>query len=255
LSVRTAVILAAGMGVRLRGVLSDVPKGFLSIDGRSLIERSLELLLARDMQTILIVTGHLGGCYEKLAAGYPRVRTVTNVEYARSGSMYSLYCAGEAIRAAGSDFLLLESDLIYEMRALDSLLSDPRGDVILLSGATHSGDEVYVETRGDRVVAMTKDRTRLSAVAGELVGISRISLSLFEQMRLAAEMRFREDLHLDYEDCLVRAAAGHPLYYHKIEDLIWSEVDDENHLRRVHEQVAPRLRQADGGLAPPRRTH
>jgi choline kinase len=251
MSVKTAVVLAAGMGMRLRGVLSDVPKGFLVIDGRSLIERSLDMLLARGMQKIIIATGHLKHHYEELADRYPQVETATNAEYARSGSMYSLYCAREAIRAADSDFLLLESDLIYEMRALDRLLSDPRSDVILLSGATHSGDEVYVETRGDRILAMSKDRTRLSGVGGELVGISRISLSLFRQMQRSAELRFKGDLHLDYEDCLVLAASAHPIYYHKIEDLIWSEIDDENHWRRVRETVLPRLKQVDSAWRTP----
>ena len=41
-------------------------------------------------------------------------------EFAASGSMYSLYCARTAVQG---DYLLLESDLIYEPRALDELLA------------------------------------------------------------------------------------------------------------------------------------
>ncbi len=245
MSVGTAVILAAGMGTRLRGVLTDVPKGFLVIEGRSLIERSLDFLLACGVKRIVIVAGHLKHHYEDLARRYPQAAVVTNEAYAASGSMYSLYCAREAIDEAGSDFLLLESDLIYEMRALERLLSDPRRDVVLLSGTTHSGDEVYVETQGDRITAMSKDRSKLSFTGGELVGISRISLSFFARMRSFAEARFKKDYRMDYEDCLVQAGSVQPLYYHKIDNLIWSEIDDEAHLQRVLHEVLPELKQAD----------
>jgi choline kinase len=245
MKVTTAVILAAGMGTRLRGVLTDVPKGFLVLDGQSLIERSLDMLLSCGLKKIIIVAGYLKQYYENLGRRYPQVEVVTNDDYAESGSMYSLYCAREAIRIAQSDFLLLESDLVYEMRALDQLMSDPRNDVILLSGTTHSGDEVYVETCDDRIMAMGKDRARLSSVAGELVGISRISLPFFALMQRFAKAQFKESYQMDYEDCLVQAASVQPLRYLKIDDLIWSEIDDESHLQRVIEQILPGVRQAD----------
>ena len=42
--INSAVILAAGMGVRLRNVIGVCPKGLLEIEGKSLIIRSLERL-------------------------------------------------------------------------------------------------------------------------------------------------------------------------------------------------------------------
>ena len=94
--------------------------------------------------------------------------------------MYSLWCARDRIKGS---FLLLESDLIYEQRALDILLTGP-AEAILLSGTTLAGDEVYVETEGEghnsRLYAMSKDAGALGAdPAGELVGISLISPELF----------------------------------------------------------------------------
>lgn len=57
--VRTAVILAAGMGVRLkdRGRLS--PKGCLCLGEKSIVEESVLRLLATGIERIVIVTGHL----------------------------------------------------------------------------------------------------------------------------------------------------------------------------------------------------
>ena len=92
------------------------------------------------------VTGHLAEQFEPLRDRYQgAVQLVHNSYYADSGSMYSLYCARQHV---DEDFLLLESDLIYERRALAALLEYPEDDILLLSGFTNSSDEVFVETNG-----------------------------------------------------------------------------------------------------------
>lgn len=237
----TAVILAAGMGTRLRGEIADLPKGFLRLGERSIIEESIERLVAAGIGDIVVVTGHCAAHYERLAADQDgRVRTVHNPRFAESGSMYSLYCARAAV---AGDFLLLESDLIYEPRALIELLAVSDPDAILLSGPTGAGDEVWVETNNGRLVAMSKDRDALSGdVAGELVGISRISAGLFTVMQDIAGKAFERSLRFDYEtDCLVAAAALRPIACPVICDLAWSEIDDPDHLRRAREHVYPQI--------------
>ncbi len=239
--INSAVILAAGMGTRLRGEIADIPKGFLRLGERSIIEESIERLGAAGIGDIVIVTGHCAEHYERLAAGQGGcVRTVHNPLFAESGSMYSLYCAREAI---AGDFLLLESDLIYEPRALTELLAAPAPDAILLSGPTGAGDEVWVETCDGKLVGMSKDRDALSGdIAGELVGISRISTALFALMQDVAGKAFEESLRYDYEtDCLVAAAALRPIACPVIADLAWSEIDDPGHLRRARERVYPQI--------------
>ncbi len=65
--VRNAVILAAGMGIRIRGTIDTVPKGFISIDGETLIERSIRKMKQCGIESITIVTGHLSHYYDVLA--------------------------------------------------------------------------------------------------------------------------------------------------------------------------------------------
>ena len=245
---RLAVILAAGMGSRLgeRGRMR--PKGFLQLGERPIIEESLERLRDAGIEHVVIVTGHCASWYEELAqasAGF--VSTVHNAQYANSGSMYSLCCAAEQITG---DFLLLESDLIYERRAIAELLEYPRDNGILLSGATHSGDEVFVETAGERLVSMSKERSGLGSVAGELVGITKVSLPLLAQMVVLAQAAFEKSLRYDYEtDCLVQAAALYPVYCHLVPDVAWAEIDDDRHWRRAREHVYPTIVSRDGAPA------
>jgi 2-aminoethylphosphonate-pyruvate transaminase len=237
--VTTAVILAAGMGTRLRNEVADRPKGFVRIGSRPIVEESVLRLRSRGITDIVIVTGFAASHYEALARGWPGlVRTVHNGEFAESGSMYSLWCARD--RVERRPFLLLESDLVYEPRALDVLLDGADPDAVLLSGPTGAGDEVYVESVAGRLVAMAKDRSRLASVAGELVGISRVSAELFGLMQRIAAQAFASSLRYDYETgCLVAAARDRAIACPVVTDLAWGEIDDPAHLRRVTGTVYP----------------
>ncbi len=243
---RTAAILAAGMGTRLEGELSGRPKGFLQLGDRPIVEESVRRLSDAGIERIVIVTGYSAEHYEKLAARYPNlIETVHNAEFANSGSMYSLFCARRKL--ADESFLLLESDLIYEPRALDVIVGFDQADAILLSGPTGAGDEVYVESRDGVLVSMSKHREALGpGIAGELVGISKISRGLFGLMLNIAEDLFEESFWFDYEtDCLVAAAHNWAIACPVINGLVWTEIDDAAQLDRARTEVYPKLRQAD----------
>ncbi len=236
----TAVILAAGMGTRLRSAHKDMPKGFLELGGRPIIEQSIARLERAGINDIVIVTGYLAEHYQQLVPRYEGlVRVVHNPDYATSGSMYSLYCARDAV---DDDFLLLESDIIFESRALEVLIASEQSDAVLLSGPTHAGDEVYVEAPAGLLVNMSKDRSKLGSVAGELVGITKVSRGLFGLMKHIAGEHFRESLRYDYEtDCLVAAARSWEIACPVVADLVWAEIDDPAHLERATRLIQPLL--------------
>lgn len=246
MKVKTAVILAAGMGTRLKEIGQATPKGFLKLGDRPIIEESIERLTDCGIQQVIIVTGHLSEFYERLQQRFnPRMLTVVhNPYYGESGSMYSLYCARELIEG---DFLLLESDLIYERRALSAVLNFPKDNVVLLSGSTNAGDEVYVETSDETIVAMSKRKADLGQnIAGELVGISKVSYPLFERMLASTSLIFKTSLMMDYEtDALIAVAKSYPVYYTVITDLLWAEIDDLDHLVRARDQIYPAILQKD----------
>lgn len=252
-AIQTAVILAAGRGTRLAGELVDRPKGFIRIGAEPIVEESIARLVAAGIREVVIVTGHLAHYYDELAGRHAGlVQTVHNDRFADSGSMYSLYCARERLR---EPFLLLESDLVYEPRALTTLLEGPDEDAILISGPSGAGDEVFVAARDGFLAGMSKRRADLADdVTGELVGISRISPALFALMCRIAEAAFRRSLMFDYETgCLVAAGRERPIACPLVSDLLWGEIDDPVHLARVREQVYPRLRQRPAGSVAPSR--
>lgn len=240
--VPSAIILAAGMGVRMQELGTQMPKGYICLGTRVILEESISHLVAVGIRHIVIVTGHLAEFFEPLSAKYDGiVQLVHNPLYAESGSMYSLYCARHHL---DEDFLLLESDIIYERKALTSCLERPDKNIVLLSGCTNSSDEIFVETNLEgHLVSMSKNRDDLgAAIAGEFVGISKISQRLFGVMLSSAKESFLTTRHVDYEtDCLVSSAGLVAVNCHLVEDLIWSEIDDASHLGRARNVIYPRL--------------
>ncbi len=241
--VSTAVILAAGMGRRLGDLAQQKPKGFLVLDGQPIVERSLRILQAFGIRRILIVTGYQAAWYETLAAAHAGIHTVHNERYAESGSMFSL------ARAAGlvdEDFLLLESDLIYEKRAIAATLAAPAENCVLLSGPTRSGDEVYVEVRGDKVWNLSKKPAELTSIGGEFVGITKVSRAMWTELLAEGNRLMDRNPNVEYDSgCLAALAKRYPVGCLRVDDLCWAEIDDEQHLQRARQQVLPAIHAHD----------
>jgi choline kinase len=246
---RAAIVLAAGMGTRLRDLFPDRPKGFVEIGGETLIERSLRLLEERGVTRVVIVAGHLGDRYHELAKSRRGVEVVDNPAYATTGSMASL---ARALEVVEEDHFLLESDLFYEERALDRLLARDEPDVLLASGPTGATDEVWVEAVDGRLRALSKSPADLAHVCGELVGIVKVSAELGRT--LAAAFADFVDRHghgqMAYEtDALVGVSSRHPIGVEVVPDLLWGEVDYEHHYLRVRDEIYPAWRARTGEVA------
>lgn len=113
--------------------------------------------------------------------------------------MGTLACCAPLIKG---NFLLLESDLIYDMIGLKVLTVDYRPNVMLASGKSNSHDEVYLEADvKDVLQRISKDKTVIPFPAGELVGITRITKQALNKM--VNYYNSNPDLiKLDYEHAL-----------------------------------------------------
>lgn len=241
--VKTAVILGAGSGRRLKNVVADYPKGFLKLGKKPVVQESIEKLLEFGFEEIIIVTGFASHYYKKLAADFDQVNLIKNEVFADSGSMYSLACARSVIK---HDFILLESDLIYEKAALEALQSSAYPSSILVSGKTNSGDEVYVGLKNGRVVHISKKREDIEVLGGELVGITKISFDFYQHMLHEADDFFKTNLNWEYDSgCLSAVAKKFEIYATKVDDLVWSEVDNEEHLNRARKIIYPKIMERD----------
>lgn len=240
--IKVAVILAAGLGSRLKDRTKEKPKGLLEVEGISLVERSVKNLLNSGIEKIFIGTGYLSEAYDLFAQKYPQIKTIKSDKYETTSSMYTLYNLKDSLN---DDFLLLESDLLYEPISLNYLLEDKIEDIILSSGKTNSNDEVYIQVDDNlNLVAMSKKKDELDSIYSELVGISKISFNRYKQMCKFFENQ--DNVKIDYEYIMVETSKTNPFFVKKIDNLIWCEIDDENHLNRALNIILPKIKEKYG---------
>lgn len=129
-----AIILAAGMGRRLKDLTSDNTKCMVKVNEERLIDRGLRQLDSLGLDKIIIVVGYMG---EKLIhhigtlnIGTPIVY-VDNPIYDKTNNIYSLYLAKDFLLE--QDTLLLESDLIIEDGVLENLVANPYPSLALVA--------------------------------------------------------------------------------------------------------------------------
>lgn len=248
--IKQAVILAGGMGTRLGSMTKTMPKGFIKIDGVAMVERSCKKLFEAGIEEIVIGTGHCKEYYEDLAKKYNGlIKTICNENYQNTSSMGTLDVCFDLIKG---DFLLLESDLIYDDVGLFVLKNSNYSNVLLASGPTGSGDEVYVDAdENDILCGISKNKAEVPKIMGELVGISRVSKAFLDKMIAFYRADLSKTIKMDYEKVFLEVNKTENgenddfMHVHTLQHYNWTEVDTDEMLKRAVSLVYPKIQESE----------
>lgn len=176
-----AVILAGGLGTRLRPLTYDIPKPMVPVAGKPFLEHQVAMLRAQGADAILLLTGYLGEQIEAhfgdgAAFGIP-------IAYAREpsplGTGGALLAAREALRER---FVLLYGDsfLPIDVGAVAARLDDGRWDAVTVAydNADDTDVRANLALHGDAVSLYLKDGDdpRLSHVEAGVTALRRAAL-------------------------------------------------------------------------------
>ncbi len=128
-----AIILAAGMGKRLKELTQNNTKCMVKVNGVTLIDRMLHQIEKQNLSRIIVVVGYKGeeliDYINTLGIRTP-IEFINNPIYDKTNNIYSLALAKD--RLLEDDTLLFESDLIFEDAVLEALVADPRDTLALV---------------------------------------------------------------------------------------------------------------------------
>lgn len=141
------MILAAGLGERLRPLTDNIPKPLIKIAGKSLIEHHLERLKSAGYKEIVINLSHLGHMIQaQLGNGR---RFGVQIEYSPEGEE-PLETAGGIIHAlpllGNEPFLVINSDIWCDHSlSFANLSRNKQAHLVLIDNPSHNpkGDFVY----------------------------------------------------------------------------------------------------------------
>ena len=115
-----AIFIAAGRGSRLGSLTEDLPKPLVDINGKSIIERQIELLHKKNIDDIIIVTG-----YKKEKFKFKNVKYIFNPNFLIDEQAGSLMSARQKF---SGDVLIMFGDILFDEHILQQVL-DSSGDI------------------------------------------------------------------------------------------------------------------------------
>ncbi len=235
-----AIILAAGMGSRLKDKTKDIPKALVSINGTPLIINTLNILSNFNISEVIIVVGYLkekiksfiGNSYNNMKITY-----VDNDLYKESNNIYSLYLTKNYIK---EDTLLLECDLYFQKKIIDRIINEKSDCNIMVSKynpKTMNGTVVELDHNSNVKGLIVKSRQNKNFNYDDkykTVNIYKFSKDFFLKKYIPAIDLYikTESMNSYYEFVL-----GALIYYNNdafkaiiVDEELWREVDDEKDL-------------------------
>lgn len=236
------MVLAAGVGRRLRPYTDKLPKALIQVDGeKTILDIALENLASVGIDHVVIVVGYAAEAVQQRKAAFERryrlnLTLVDNDKAEDWNNAYSMWTARDLM---GDGVLLVNGDTVHPVSVEETLLSS-RGPAVLLAVDSFkklAAEEMKVTVDGEgALIRITKSMDPAEAF-GEYIGATLVEADAVPHLIDSLETTWRRDPNLYYEDAyqemvdrgdVVMTAAiprGTP----------WVEVDDQNDLARARE--------------------
>lgn len=145
-----AIIMAAGLGNRMRPVTDHIPKPLIPVNGTRMIDTAIDALHDNGIREIHIVTGYLKEKFDVLKEKYPDVDFIENPYYRTCNNISSLYVAREYL---GRCIIMDGDQVIYNREVLFPQFTKSGYCSIWTEGHT---DEWLQNVEGNRVVSCSR---------------------------------------------------------------------------------------------------
>ncbi len=243
-----AIILAAGIGNRLGDQSRNRPKSLLEFDGKSLMQRHIELLIENRIESITIVVGYQADLIRDHLSQYQHdIHFIENERYT-DGSLISLNCARD-ILLNQEQFLIMDADVLYHPFILERLINTDVENCLLIDRDFIPGDEpVKVCIDGnDHIIEFRKqlaDDLQYEK-QGESVGFFKFTNHVGQAIIERIDDYLAKGLNdTPYEEAIRDCLLNEPSVfgYEDVTGLEWIEIDFPEDIIRARDEILPAIK-------------
>lgn len=235
-----AIILAAGMGSRIKPLTDNCPKSLLKVGGKTILERMLSRIQDCGITEVIFVLGYLEGqIRDYVTSQFPGIDAtfVVNEAFSTTNTGYSLMLALR--HTQGATIVKFDADVVFDVRILRHLIdSDHETCLCIDKHIQLDAEEIKVTIDDDnRVMKVSKSVPPKDAI-GESIGIEKIcgpiTLTLLAHLEkfMGDPAHHQEYYEASYERLI---ATGAPFHTLDISGLNWVEIDTKEDYALAHE--------------------
>lgn len=235
-TVKKAVILAAGMGLRLQPITNSLPKCLVEINGESILRRTINALEKHGFEEVIMVTGFKHEMIEnevRMFDGKIQIKTIHNELYHSTNNIYSLWLVKDAIHES---FALLESDLIVEEDIYRSFTQPDRIALDLYDAEIHTGTTATLNENGNVNHMFIKQEPTGEAAIFKTVNIYSFSNETWILLIKELESLITNgDVNIFYEVALNTLIRSNKIDLEMVDfsNVMWDEIDSISDYERV----------------------
>ena len=225
-----AVILAAGVGSRIRPLTDNCPKSLLMINGKTILEMMISHIQKCGISEIVFVLGYLQDqIKDYVKTQFPDLvaHYITNKKYKETNTGYSLLLTKDLVQ--NSTFIKFDADVVFDIAILKNLINSEHDNCLCIDKNIHlDAEEIKVIIREENRVVKASRTVNPEDAIGESIGIEKISPeaahALFSELEIMMkdEQHHQEYYEAAYERIIEKDVPFHAL---DISGLKWTEID------------------------------